>query len=79
MKSFIVQQPIQLGYDSNVHNPNPKIYKTHKEGSVLLLSSEAPNGNVWFIDSDGERGKIECGEVQNLIDRGVLKFYKNLP
>jgi hypothetical protein len=79
MKSYIVQKPIQLGYDSNVHNPNPQIYKNHREGSVLLLSSEAPNGNVWFIDSDGERGKIECGEVQNLIDRGVLKFYKDLP
>lgn len=73
MKTFIVQKPITLGYDSHVRAPTPSRYKTHQPGAVLTLDTEAPNGNVWFFDSEKERGKIECGEVGNLIGDGRLK------
>jgi len=70
MRTFIVQKPITLGYDSHTRQPTPTRYKRHEIGAVLMLDSEAPNGNVWFIDSDKERGKIECGEVSNLTKNG---------
>lgn len=73
MKTFIVQKPITLGYDSHVRAPTPSRYKTHQPGDVLRLSSEAPNGNVWFFDAENERGKTECGEVGNLLRDGLLR------
>ena len=74
MKTYIVQKPITLGYDSHSRAPTPSRYKTHKEGSKLTLSSEAPNGNVWFFDESKERGKIECGEVANLVNDGSVRL-----
>lgn len=65
-RKFVCLEEITLGYDSHVRAPTPRRIKIHKPGTELTLSSEAPNGNVWFIDPDGERGKIECGEVRNL-------------
>lgn len=44
-------------------------------GDVVLHVSDAPNGNVWFLDSEGNRGKIECGEVGNLVRRGAIVLY----
>lgn len=73
MRRFIVRKPITLGYGSNVHDPNPKRIREHEAGTVLTLDSESPNGNVWFIDPDGERGKIEAGEVRNLTLDGRLE------
>lgn len=70
MRTFIVQKPITLGYGSNVQQTTPTRNKQHQAGSILHLDMEAPNGNVWFFDADNERGKIECGELANLIKDG---------
>lgn len=69
-KKFIVQKPITLGYGSHIHDPNCKSSKVHAVGTVLVLDAESFSGNVFFIDPDGERGKIECGEVRNLLRDG---------
>ena len=74
MKIYVVRKSISLGYGSHVRNPNPNRIKIHEAGSILRLDSEAPNGNVWFIDSDGERGKIECGSVANLTKNGLISL-----
>lgn len=77
MKKYLVhKEPLTLGYDSHVHAPTPRRHKTHPVGTVLTLDCEAPNGNVWFIDEDGERGKIACGSVENLIKRERLNPMK---
>lgn len=73
MRKFIVKKRISLGYDSHVRQPTPTRYKFHDVGSHLDLDSESPSGNVWFIDKDGERGKIESGEVSNLTKDGRLE------
>ena len=74
MKTYIVQKPITLGYGSHVRATTPTRYKVFQPGSVLSLASEAPNGNVWFIDDANERGKIECGEVANLLRDGRVRL-----
>lgn len=72
-RNFLCKTEVRVGYDSDVRAPSPRRYKTHPPGTRLVLNSEAPNGNVWFIDPDGERGKIECGQVSNLTARGTLE------
>ena len=73
MSMYRVLTSISLGYDSDVRNPNAKRFKTFKQGDILEHYSDAPNGNVWFIDSSGERGKIECGCVMNRVNSGDLE------
>jgi hypothetical protein len=70
MRLFEVVQPVFLGYGSHVRHTTPTRHKLMQPGTLLRLQSEAPNGNVWFLDPDGERGKIECGEVRNLTRDG---------
>ncbi len=64
------ENAVTLGYGSHVREPTPKQWRTMKIGELLTLDSEAPNGNVWFIDPQGNRAKIECGQVSNLTKRG---------
>lgn len=72
MKNYLVKNEITLGYGSHTRRPNPSRYKSIKPGALLTLDAEAANGAVWFIDEDGERGKIDCGEVKNLIRDGRI-------
>lgn len=72
MRAFTVLQPLALGYDSDVRNPTPARVKIHAPGSRLLFNQETTSGNVWFFDGDGERGKIECGELANLTRSGRI-------
>ena len=74
---YTVLKPFRLGYGSDVRSPTPKRYKTMKPGDEILYQSTAPNGNVWFSDPDGERGKIECGQLSNLVDRGDIILTNN--
>lgn len=69
----LVLKDIRLGYGSSTRNPNPITYKIHKKGEILQHDVDCDNGNVWFIDKDGDRGKIEAGCVQNLINRDILQ------
>lgn len=70
---YIVSTEIILGYGSTVHRLTPSSFKSFNQGDLLLHSSDAPNGTVWFFDKDGDRGKIDSGEVGNLVRRGVLQ------
>ena len=77
MRRFKVMTAVCLGYDSHVHRPTPSRHKRHEAGTVLRLSSEAPNGNVWFFDPAGERGVVACGEVRNLLRDGrVVELFE---
>ena len=69
-RTFQVQKAINLGYGGHTRCPTPTMYKSHEPGTILRLYGEAPNGNVWFIDPDGGRGVIPCGEVRNLTRDG---------
>jgi hypothetical protein len=71
---YEVLEPLTLGFGSHTRQLSPSNYKTYKRGEVLTLDSESRNGNVWFIDKDGDRGKIESGSVQNLVRRGMVKL-----
>lgn len=69
----VTQEPMILRYGSHTRHLSGTHSKTWPIGSVLQLDDESPNGNVWFIDPDGERGKIEAGSVSNLICRGSVR------
>lgn len=69
-EEYEVLSPITLRYGSNTRNPNPSKCKIIPAGSILVLDSVANDGNVWFIDECGERGKIECGSIENLLREG---------
>lgn len=74
MKSiYIVLTDITLGYGSTIHSLTPRTFKTFAAGDLLLHASDAPDGTVWFFDKSGDRGKIDSGEVQNLVRSGVLQ------
>jgi len=77
-RRFKVLKELKIGYGSHVHAPTPTHSKRHQPGTILHLQSEAFNGNVWFVDPDGERGKIECGQVSNLTSNGrVVELSKD--
>ena len=73
MKTYIVRKPFTLGYGSDTRNPNPTRSRTLQVGEVVTRVAEYPNGNVWITDPDGERGKIECGSIANLLRDGRLE------
>jgi hypothetical protein len=73
-QKYVVVDTIPLGYDSDVRAPTPRRFKRHQAGAVLTHDGDAPNGNVWFIDGDGDRGKIESGSINNLVKRGVIRL-----
>lgn len=70
--TYKVLKPLSLGYGSTTRTPTPSRYKTIQPGIEVTLESVAPNGNVWFIDHEGERGKIEAGDISNLEQMGVV-------
>ena len=72
MRAFIVLKPLTLGYDSDVRCLTPARVKIHAPGTRLVFNQETTSGNVWFFDADGERGKIECGELANLTRTGRI-------
>ena len=73
MEMFEVLKELRLGYGSHVRRLSPSRYKTHPPGTLVRLDVQAPDGTCWFIDPDGERGKIESGSVANLERREVIR------
>jgi len=71
-RHYIVQDEFFLYYGSTTQR-SATHRRTICRGERLTLDSQAFNGNVWFIDSAGSRGKIECGSVANLERRGLLR------
>ena len=74
MKQVTVLTSLTLGFGSHVGNRQPKSYKTYPKGSMLMYESSAANGNVWFIDSANNRGKIEAGHISCLVKSGNLQI-----
>lgn len=71
MSKYKVLKPMDLGYGSHTRC-YVRNWKTIEPGTIVMLDSVAPNGNVWFIDDEGKRGKIEAGCITNLERRGVV-------
>jgi hypothetical protein len=77
-RKFEVKKSLELGYGSHTQRPTPDRFKKFGPGTILTLDGEAPNGNVWFIDPEGNRGVVEAGEVRNLIRSGnVVELEEN--
>lgn len=71
MSKYKLLQPMDLAYGSHTQS-SVCHYKTIPAGTIVMLDDIANNGNVWFIDHEGQRGKIEAGCISNLERRGVL-------
>jgi len=71
---YVVKKEIGLIFGSTTQNPNGQAHRLQPVGTVLELDSEAPNGNVWFFTPapNRDRGKIDCGEVRNLVNDGTI-------
>lgn len=78
MSKYRVRWPMDLAYGSHTRS-SVCHYKTIEPGTIVTLDSVAPNGNVWFIDHEGKRGKIEAGCISNLERRGVVAEFFEQP
>jgi hypothetical protein len=65
---------MRLGYGSYVGHSSPTGYNKYVCGDILILDSVADNGNVWFIDINGKRGKIECGSISNMVQIRLIEL-----
>ena len=75
---FRVLTNLNLSFGTSTRNSNPTHIIRYKAGEELVLDTEADNGNVWFEDSQGRRGSIMSGSVENLVRRGVLEQMTSL-
>ena len=71
MEKYKVLKSMHLAYGSNTRS-SVCHYKTIEPRAVLTLDSVSPNGNVWFIDHENKRAKIEAGCITNLEKRGIV-------
>ena len=69
---YIVTGELRLEYGTYVGREVPSEVRVIPIGEEITLETEAPNGNVWFVDERGKSGKIQCGSVSNLVKRGVV-------
>lgn len=72
-------EDFSIGIGSHSRNPNTTSLPI-PVGTMLTWEDDAPNGNVWFnVEIDGEkyRGKVECGRITNLINRGRISLSNN--
>lgn len=79
MSKWIANTDMSIGIGSHTRNPNTTSLPI-PAGTILTWEDDAPNGNVWFhVELDGEkyRGKIECGRITNLINRGRISLSDN--
>lgn len=71
MEKYKVLKSMHLAYGSHTRC-SVCHYKAIEPGAIVTLDSVAPNGNVWFIDHENKRGKIESGCITNLEKRGTV-------
>lgn len=71
MSKYKVLKRMDLAYGSHTRS-SVCHYKTIEPGTIVTLDSVAPNGNAWFIDHEGKRGKIEAGCITNLERRNIV-------
>lgn len=69
---YLVTSPFRLEYNTHTKSQVCSERMLDME-EILVLDNESSNGNVWFIDKNEARGKIQCGCVKNLVNRGAVK------
>ena len=70
---------MSIGIGSHTRNPNSTSLPIPK-GTILIWDEDSASGNVWFyvtIDGVSHRGKIECGQITNLIKDGRIELFDN--
>lgn len=72
MKYKVIDTRFSLVYDTHTRKNSGRLDR-FKIGDVVTWESDAGSGNVWFLDHNGNRGKIEAGCVDNLVRRGTLE------
>ena len=61
-------KPLEIQVGSDIHNPTGGHIVSIPTGETISLEeSRGMSCNVW-ITWQGQRGKIECGEIRNLRD-----------
>jgi hypothetical protein len=76
---WVAMDDFSIGIGSNSMNPNTTSLSI-SSGTILRWEEDSRNGNVWFnVEIDGQkyRGKIECGSITNLINRGRISLADN--
>ena len=73
MKARILKSiSIQVG--SDIHNPSGGRIAAIPVGEIVgIEDSRGMSCNVW-ITWEGQRGKIECGEIRNLTRNGRIEL-----
>jgi hypothetical protein len=73
MKARILK-PILIQIGSDIHNPTWGHIVSIPTGEVVgIEDSRGMSCNVW-ITWQGQRGKIECGEIRNLTRDGRIEL-----
>ena len=68
---IIVLKPFSIVTGSHVRNLGGTGFRELKPSEVVdAVEPPTWTSNVWITTLDGERGKIECGTVENLIRDG---------
>jgi len=70
----ITQKPLKIQVGSDIHNPTGGHFVPIPTGETISLEdSRGMSCNVW-ITWQGQRGKIECGEIRNLTRDGSINL-----
>jgi hypothetical protein len=73
MKARILK-PLSMQVGSDIHNPSGgRLIQLPVGGVVSIEDSRSMSCNVW-VTWQGERGKIECGEIRNLTANGRVEL-----
>jgi hypothetical protein len=70
----VTQNPLTIQVGSDVRNPTGGHFVAIPVGETISLEdSRGMSCNVW-ITWQGQRGKIECGEIRNLTRDGRIEL-----
>ena len=71
-KKYVVVKPIKVTYGSHTRNFGGTHWKMLAPGCTLVFDGENMDGEVWFIDPCGERGKVALGSISAMLKRGEV-------
>ena len=70
----ITHKPLKIQVGSDINNPTGGHIVSIPTGEIISLEeSRGMSCNVW-ITWQGQRGKIECGEIRNLTRDGRIEL-----
>jgi hypothetical protein len=70
----ITHKPLTIQVGSDIHNPTGGYFVAIPVGETIVLQdSVGMSCSVW-ITWQGQRGKIECGEIRNLTKKGSIQI-----